>query len=61
MRFLLDTNILIPLEDSSHVLEESLANPLPGENAPALNRARKVATQTCASAGHGTCSYEERC
>jgi hypothetical protein len=26
MRFLLDTNILIPLEDSSHVLEESLAN-----------------------------------
>lgn len=26
MRFLLDTNILIPLEDSSHVLELSLAN-----------------------------------
>ncbi len=26
MRFLLDTNILIPLEDSSHVLEDSLAN-----------------------------------
>ncbi len=26
MRFLLDTNILIPLEDSSHVLERSLAN-----------------------------------
>lgn len=26
MRFLLDTNILIPLEDSSHILESSLAN-----------------------------------
>lgn len=26
MRFLLDTNILIPLEDSKHVLERSLAN-----------------------------------
>lgn len=26
MRFLLDTNILIPLEDSGHVLEKSLAN-----------------------------------
>ena len=26
MRFLLDTNVLIPLEDSNHVLEESLAN-----------------------------------
>jgi len=26
MRFLLDTNIIIPLEDSSHALEESLAN-----------------------------------
>lgn len=26
MRFLLDTNIIIPLEDSSHVLEASLAN-----------------------------------
>lgn len=26
MRFLLDTNILIPLEDSSHVLDKSLAN-----------------------------------
>lgn len=26
MRFLLDTNIIIPLEDSTHVLEESLAN-----------------------------------
>lgn len=26
MRFLLDTNILIPLEDSNHVLAESLAN-----------------------------------
>lgn len=26
MRFLLDTNILIPLEDSTHVLERSLAN-----------------------------------
>jgi len=26
MRFLLDTNILIPLEDSSHVLEQRLAN-----------------------------------
>lgn len=26
MRFLLDTNIIIPLEDSKHVLEESLAN-----------------------------------
>lgn len=26
MRFLLDTNVIIPLEDSSHVLETSLAN-----------------------------------
>lgn len=26
MRFLLDTNIIIPLEDSSHILETSLAN-----------------------------------
>ena len=26
MRFLLETNILIPLEDSKHIIEKSLAN-----------------------------------
>jgi hypothetical protein len=29
MRFPSETNILIPLEDSSHILEESLLNGVP--------------------------------